>query len=255
MSAHVASENVAFDTIDSSARSKTVPLNAAHTMPEMPTETAVTGVRVGASVGATESVGTSDIVGAGDGGTLIVGAGVGAAVVGSGVGAGVGKVVGAGVGAGVGADVGIAVGTSVETETHSTNADAIERVGSGVGAAVVVGAADAVGTPVGATDMVGANEIVGAGDEVGAGVGYELQYVSVHPLPHDTSQHSLSTGPSCRIAKCTIAAVKLPSETAASSSSVKYALVEPWPRRSASASGSIISLLTVMSLDMYDSES
>ena len=41
-----------------------------------------------------------------------------------------------------------------------------------------------------ATDMVGANEIVGAGDEVGAGVGYELQYVSVHPLPHDASQHS-----------------------------------------------------------------
>ena len=77
MSAHVASENVAFNTIDSSARSKTVPLNAAHTMPEMPTETAVMGVRVGAGVGTTETVGTGVVVGAGVGGTLVVGAGEG----------------------------------------------------------------------------------------------------------------------------------------------------------------------------------
>ena len=78
----------------------------------------------------------------------------------------------------------------------------------------------------------------------------------MHPIPHDTCQHTFrSGGGSCKLAKCTIAAVKLPSETADSNASTKYASAESWPRRSASASGTVISLLTVMSLDRYGSES
>ena len=59
-SAHTGLESVAFAMIESSARLKTVALKSAHAMPEMPTESAVTGVRVGAGVGAGVGLGQSD---------------------------------------------------------------------------------------------------------------------------------------------------------------------------------------------------
>ena len=73
--------------IESSARLKTVALKSTHAMPEMPTETAITGVRVGA-----------------------------------GVGTGVGAVVGVGVGAGVGSGVGhVAYSPHEPPSTHEPN--------------------------------------------------------------------------------------------------------------------------------------
>ena len=72
-SAHVASEKVAFLTIESKARSNTVPLNSSHVMPAIPSVTATIGVRVGFGVG--PRVGCADVgmgvegdIGAADGG-------------------------------------------------------------------------------------------------------------------------------------------------------------------------------------------
>ena len=78
---------------------------------------------------------------------------VGAKLVGAGLGSGVGAGLGSGVGAGLGSGVGM-------------------EVGAGLGVIVGVG--------------------VGAEDIVGAAVGLKLHTDTVHPLPHDSVQHTSS---------------------------------------------------------------
>ena len=89
--------------------------------------------------------------------TGLVGTRLGGAVVGGGVSAGLGVGVGAGLGSGVGAGLGSGVGM---------------EVGAGLGVIVGVG--------------------VGAEDIVGAAVGLKLHTDAVHPLPHDSVQHTSS---------------------------------------------------------------
>ena len=78
-SSQIGLENDAFLTIEASAVSKTVPLNSSHVMPEMDSDTATTGVRVGCGVGM---------------GAVEVGDEVAGVLVGMAVGATVGAVVG-----------------------------------------------------------------------------------------------------------------------------------------------------------------
>ena len=106
------SENVALATIESSAKSKTVPLNSSQVMPEMDSATTTMGVRVG----------------------LGVGMGVGTAVVGPGVGRVVGTKDGRGVGGSVGAGLGAGVGTELIGADDGTNVG--EKVCSGDGTSV-----------------------------------------------------------------------------------------------------------------------
>ena len=163
-STHVASEKVAFLTIESTARSYTVALKSSHVIPAMPSDTATIGVRVG--------------LGDGTGvGSAVVGTGVGrddGTGVGTGVGMNDGKGVGMDDGTGDGADVGGMLGDAVGSGDGSGKGGS---VGSGLGGAVGVDVGAEVGADVGGSDGMG----------IGTGVGDKTQTLRTHANDEQSS--------------------------------------------------------------------
>ena len=119
----------------------------------------------------------------------------------------------------------------------------LHGVGAGVDGAGVVGSS--VGDAVEGASVVGScvgDAVEGGGVGAGVGVNVETETEST-----DADDIERRRAPSM-VAKCTIAVVKLPSETAAFSASVTYSYTEPWPPRAATTSGTVTSFATTTEL-------